>query len=127
MINLEGENNNNDKTLITFDPSCSNTSNLKYSFYNISTGFCPNLNVESSSISVLFSNCNDKKGEDNSTTWIILAVVLGSIIVIVVTILLIVFLVPDIKNKVFPNRNMNRKDIKERVQKKFDESNYYEV
>jgi len=115
-INLDGEHNN--KTIITFDPSCSNTSNLKYSFYNTPTDFCPSLDVESKSISVLFSNCNKK--EDNSTTWIIiLAVVLGSIIVIVISFLLVVFLVPSIKDKVFPNRNnKTRKENIKKIQNK---------
>jgi len=110
---LNGEHNN--KTIITFDPSCSNTSNLKYSFYNTPTDFCANLDVESKSISVLFVNCNDKK-EDNSIWIIILVVVLGSIIVIVIGLLLVVLLVPSIKKKVFPYSN--RKNIKEKVQKK---------
>jgi len=79
LINLDGEHNNN-KTIISFKSSCSNTSNLKYSFYNYSTDFCPSLDVESNSLSVLFVNCNNnKKGVDNSITWIILAV-LGSFI-----------------------------------------------
>jgi len=99
LINLDGEHIN--KTLITFDPSCSNTSNLKYSFYNTTIDFCPNLDIESNSISVLFLNCNEKKG-DNSTWIIILAVVVGSVIVIVVTFLLVVFLVPGIRNKILP-------------------------
>jgi len=81
LINLDGEHNSN-KTLITFDSSCSKTSSLKYSFYNYATDICPNLVVESSSISVLFVNCNYSKGEENSTTtWIIilLAMILGSV------------------------------------------------
>jgi len=118
LINLEGKHYN--KTIISFDPSCSNTSNFNYSFYNTPTDFCPSLEVESNSISILFVNCNEmKKGEDNSTTWvIILIVVLGSVIVIAVSFLLVVFLVPSIKNKVFPNSdkmNQNRVKNKEKI------------
>jgi len=60
LINLDREHNNN-KTIMMFNSSCSNTSNLKYSFYNTSIDSCPTLNIESNSISVLFVICNNNE------------------------------------------------------------------
>jgi len=100
LINLDAEHKNINKSLITFDPSCSNTSNLTHSFYNSSTNSCPNLNVDSNSISVLYLICNNNKnGGGNSITWIIILVVVGSVVLLAIVVIIIVFGVPSIRTK----------------------------
>jgi len=110
---------NNNITLIEFNSSCSSIDSNDIKFKNSNQSiYCPTIDESENSFTLIFQLCKNDENTDKSNEMDILIIILpiiGGVILLVALFLLISYLLPSIREKIFPHSKNSKKRIEEKA------------